>query len=1023
MSSDYNRIKERLDIQIIIEQETRLTMKGKHLSECPFCSGHGCFSIDREKGLYKCFQCPAQGDIFSFLESYHNIDKTEALRRAAEFAEIALEEHVKKPRYLKLTTKERIFIDAAAYYHANALKNGGREYFLQSRGHKETSIAAMKCGWSDGGLVDHLAKAGFTDLEIKSSGLAKEITLGDSRKLLDFFGKGFAVFPHWEGDRVLHFTMKDPKKKHAYQLEAAARSKEWCFYNQGALSRYNEIIIVEGENDLLSVIDAGINHVISLIGQPSEEQIKGLKVQCAGKNLYLWMDNDEDPDKPLIKGKGYVRKLSTALQGERFNVRVIVYSGEYKDPDEFLQSLPTKIDRMNEINKLQREAIDYITWEIRETASLESLDKRLMALKDRNIFQALGDMGEAEKQVFIEKIEHLGFTKTAIEEKISCEQELKTSVEKYIRTLPNKREADPNHIAQVIFSYIRQKEVSFHRDRRKSYIYCKHLNQFQLIEIGNNRPFNSYMKRLTGLLPTKEPGKSVWESLSSEVYNNGRFMKMVSWIYTDRATNTIFISLNATNNTVLKISRAGIAEVQNGSNEQDVLLRASEKMVPVSFQLENNIRDGMAALKTLVFNSLTCEKEQRYLILCWFIMAFLLDFVPSIALMKFSGSTASGKTSAAKLLSLLLYGNEHLVDPSTAAMYAVSSQNPLLIVDNLESEDITKGALKFLLLSATKGGKEKRTAGTETETTEEIPRALVLVTAIEPFSKPELINRTYDIEFNGRWKAEDFIEDDINQALLKKRELILSAIIKMLQCEVLPVLERRQDYILILRKEYRNHTKNRTDEFLATMMLILEKLVRYIPYFEECDAEYGCEAKYGWGDDQIRRAWITYQDAKAKKTETGTSTIVSFLNGLIEDYIIIMNNTKREERVYSALKKYDNKSVWTFTHPDYGIELARHESINKEDSETGDQYIETDVEIIASSNQLVRVIDLYCKNHGLKSPYKNAYMFAERLKNDKNTMKAAGWELIESGKENVQPYWKKINGTGFWRFKNSTVRN
>jgi DNA primase len=397
--TDFERVKEHLDLVTTIETESELKMRRSHLEECPFCRGHECFSIDRDKRVYKCFQCDAGGDVFTFLESFYNIDKAEALRRAEAAAGITLAEP--KRREIRLTTKERIFLEAANYYHGCYNENGAKSYLVETRKHREEVLKAMRVGWTDGGLVEHLQHKGFTDVDIKVSGLARERIENGAIHLSDYFVKGLAIFPHFEGNKVLHFTIKDPAKKYLYQLRNEARSREWRFYSQAALHRFNEIVVVEGENDLLSVMDAGVQHVVGLIGQPSEEQTRSLKTSCVGKHLYLWMDNDEDPEKPLAKGKGYIRKLCTELREAKYNVRVIVYSHEYKDPDEYL--LAFQGDRRKEIKRLQREALDYITWEIGEVSRLEGLDKRLTALKDRKIFTALGDMVEAEKLVDLEQ--------------------------------------------------------------------------------------------------------------------------------------------------------------------------------------------------------------------------------------------------------------------------------------------------------------------------------------------------------------------------------------------------------------------------------------------------------------------------------------------------------------------------------------------------------------------------------------------------------------------------------------------
>lgn len=1001
--SDFERVKERLDIQLVIEQSTGFAMKRHHLEECPFCGGHACFSIDREKGFYKCFQCPATGDVFTFLENYYNVDKAEALQRAADLAGVSLTE--KKHRDPKLTTKERIFLSAAEYYHELAISNGGKAYYIDQRGHSEESLKAMKVGWSDGGLADHLVQKGFVPGDIKASGLAKTTSSNGSPRLVDFFAKNLAVFPHWLDGRVLHFTMKDPQKKHMYQLPAESRVKEWRFYNQGALARFSEIIVVEGENDLLSVLDAGIGHVMGLIGQPSDDQIKTLRVHCAKKHIYLWLDNDEDPEKPLTKGKGFIRKICTELSGEQ-NIRIITYPEEYKDPDDYLRACTG--DRKREIKRLQEEAVDYLTWEIAEIAKLEGLDKRLTALEGRKVFAALAEMMEAVQLVYIEKLEAIGFTKKAIQEKIEVSHELGRALELYFHTLQNKREGDPNLVAQIVFKHLSKQGRFFRDSEHKTYLFYQHF----IYEIGNNRPFNALMKRTTKLLPTKEPGRSVWESIASEAYNAGTKIDLEGWIHTDRNTDTLFINLNGVNNSILKVSKERIEEVQNGLNDDGILLRSSRKILPLNFLPDASVKEGLQALKETVFDNLPCERENRYLVLCWFMTAFLLDFAPYMALMKFSGPTNSGKTTAAKLLSLLIYGNEHLGDPSTAAMYAVSSQNPLLIVDNLESDDITKSGLKFLLLSATKGGKEKRTQGTETGTTEEIPKALVLVTAIEPFTKAELINRTYDVEYSVKFKSDDFIEDEVIREIIKKRDIILSSMIRFIQKDILPNLAKRRDYITILKKEYKGHAKNRTDEFMALLMLILEKLVKYIPYYDEKDVFYGLEE----GDDDIRKAWIEYQDAKAKDTETATNSIIKMLDGLVAECLLKM---KSIEKIDTVDHKDYPEEVYIYQHPEYGLEIIKTKPEVCTD-EDGQEYMKTFVEFITTPKDLVMAFDRFCRNNGIRNPYSTAGVFGQRLKNDRHLFTKGNWEIISQ--EGHDPYWKVVKGERFWRFRKTIIR-
>lgn len=983
--------------------------KKAHVNPAPCCGHHDCFAVYDDQNSWHCFSCGKGGSVIDLVMAVDGCDSAEALRRCAEKAGVQLkgEKRPKDVTGLNLTVRESLFAATAEYYHSHMLTNGGKEYLVERRGHKEDVLKAMKVGWTDGCLVEHLKCQGFSEQEILAASLAKPIRNGDGTFLVDFFPKGVAIFPHLNGNRVEHFTLKDPQKgvrspEHPddikYQLPKEARSNEWRFYNQSVFHKYSEILVVEGENDALSILDADVKHVAALIGQPADYQVKALKSFAASKHIYLWMDNDEG-------GRGFVRKICGELK-DATNVRVIIYDAAYKDPDEYLQKF--KGDKRREVKRLQVESVDYIAWEIAQIAQLASLEERLKALKERKIFAAIANMVEAEKQVFIEKITLLGFTASAIEEQLLNNQELRTNLNLYLEGLGNKKDADPNIIAGKIFNYF-IKDGRFFYDRTNA-VYL--LYQHHTYEVGNNRPFNALVKRMTGLLPTKEPGRSVWESLASEAYSSGKQIDIVSWIATDRLTDTIYINLNSPNNVILKVSKEGIEEIPNGLNDDCVLLKSSRKIMPFNFLPDTNVQEGMRLLKELVFDNLTCEKEQKYLVLCWFISAFLLDFAPYMALMKFSGATASGKTTAARLLSLLMYGNEHLGDPSAAAAYALSSQNPLLIIDNLESDDFTKSILKFLLLSATKGGKEKRTAGTETDTTQEQPKALVLVTAIEPFIKSELINRTYDIEFSSKFKCNEFIEDEVVRALLKNRNVILSAVIKFIQKEVLPNLEKRKDFIVILKKEYKGHSKSRTDEYLSTLMLMLEKILKYIPVYGPDDLLFGVET----GDKEIRKAWIEYQDMKAKDTETGSNSLIKLLDGLVREYLL-----KMKELEATHHKDY-KEPVFVWTHPEYYIEIfkTKGETITGEGDDTKDMFIRSYIEFTATSLELVNAFDRLCKNQGSKNPYHNASVFASRLRNDQSTLSTGGWEIIS--RPGIEPYFTRIRGERFWKFRKTLIR-
>lgn len=210
-------------------------------------------------------------------------------------------------------------------------------------------------------------------------------------------------------------------------------------------------------------------------------------------------------------------------------------------------------------------------------------------------------MMEAVQLVYIEKLEAIGFTKKAIQEKIEVSHELGRALELYFHTLQNKREGDPNLVAQIVFKHLSKQGRFFRDSEHKTYLFYQHF----IYEIGNNRPFNALMKRTTKLLPTKEPGRSVWESMASEAYNAGTKIDLEGWIHTDRNTDTLFINLNGVNNSILKVSKERIEEVQNGLNDDGILLRSSRKILPLNSTTHQPPTHQYVHLEEYVLDSFT----------------------------------------------------------------------------------------------------------------------------------------------------------------------------------------------------------------------------------------------------------------------------------------------------------------------------------------------------------------------------------------------------------------------------------
>ncbi len=985
---DFAKVKQELDLYEIIPALSGFKMGKHHLDECPFCGGHDCFSINNKGRFYKCFQCNKRGDIFDFLKEREGFSSYEALHKAADLAGITLINPKKTKKY---AIKDKLLLDVVEYYRQQRTCPAAQKYF-QARGHSDNVLESMRVGWSDGKLHQYLSWEGYTEKQMLASGLVRKNK--NNARLYDFFAPGLAVFPHFLEDKVAQFTTKDPTgAKKPYQLPKNSRHKKWLFYNQDAFER-DDLILVEGENDTLSMLDAGISTVIGMIGQISNDQLEALKKYTKHNRLYLWMDNDFDPGKPMIKGHGYIRRIVKDLPGK--DVRVIVYPEEYEDPDAYIQSLDIKTRRKS-VDRLLETAVDYITWEIQYADQLKNLDKKLNHLKSFAIFRKIAVLPDIEQQVFFEKVEGIGFSRSAVYEEVIRNDDLRMRVTQYLEDIESKWQAEPNMIAGMIHDHF-AKTGRFYKssDDRVYLLYRDHI-----YEVGNNRPFNALLKLKTGLLPTDQLGRATWESLASEGYLLGERIDICSWLHTDRSKDTIWINLNSEQNKIIKISPDGIDLIANGLNDDNVFLKNSVKIKPFALKKDVNVQKAVSLLRQLLFDNFSCARDQKYLIISWFISCFLSDFSPHVSpLLKAEGETASGKTTAARLMEYLIYGDEHLGEISVAGAYADASQSPLLVIDNLENRDLKVAMLKFLLLVATRGSKVKRKGGTESDTTQEKPKSMVMVTAIEPFIQAELINRTFAVNFAKRYHNPSFVDDEITRQIIRHRDYILSGIFGIIQRDILPNLDKRTAYITALNVQYKGHAKDRLNSYIALMMLILEQLLKY---WDQPDLDVNA----------IAGGWIKKQNNLATEQEVSSNDILKLLDGLIREYRLRMADYDlKPQLVYG----YDDE-VYRYKDPEYGLTviMTKPESL-PEDPELEECIIEFE----CTSRDLCYAFGRFCKNNNLANPYPSASIFGSRLKNDRHLLAKGDWKLVTGNKGGT--HYKIVRGQRFLKFRHKLIR-
>lgn len=1002
----FQQIKDRLPILATITRLSNLQKKGPHLEACPLCGHHECFSVMEDRAAWKCHSCGEGGDIFTFIEKFEKTDAAGALKRAAELAGVTIPERSAAKKSRTLSVKERIFIAAADYYHDHLFEQGGRAYFIDARKHTEPTLRKMRAGMATGELLPHLREIGFSDADLLDSGLIvdKEGTLRD------YWGAGLAIFPVFNSDGgVITLTMKDPSKrmKHAVPKETV---RDW-FLNHPALAKFTELIVVEGQNDGATLHDIGVDNWIGTAGGPSKEQIQLLRNHGTSKYFYLWFDQDRNL-KPNEGGPGHTRRIYQALQEREYHVKIIVHPGDLKDPDAYLQQLRAEgKDGRAAVRALKEAALDPLRWEIHLIKQLPTLDERLVALESRGIFRAVNALPDLDQEVYVEILSDLGFSAKAIRQKLETEVSLLSEVQTYLTDMG--KNAKGLELAEICFKWFAGRGRFFRTADGKVWLLYRHT----IYEISDNLPFRTLMGKLAKLNLKESPGKQLYECLQTLCYDRGELIDVVSWIHTNREADTVYVNLNSPKSEIVKIAPGVDPEmIPNGTNKEGVLLNTTMQIKPFEYLPSTTAAEGMAPLKEHFFDNLSCEREVRYFVLSWVIYFLLIDFNKNKGLLHCIGASASGKSTAVSLASQIIYGQDLVGQASAAASFSEGANAPLVIQDNIENRDLTKQMVNFLLLAANSAMKKKRKSGTDSDNVGERAKAMVVLTSIEPIpgSMPELVNRVFPVIFEHKHQTKGFVEDEASRGLIKKRNVILSGVMKLVAHQILPKLPARADWLTFINVQYPQHNKRRANEFLSTILVILEAVLEFIPYYPKGSAGEG-ERPAVQARDLLKR-WIAYWDELADETAVTSNTILNLLDGLAREVYAEMRS---KVDTWAAHPDYDEE-VFPYRHPEYLLEFVKTgareipyaEAVETDLEEVGQKvhYFE----FVASSAELHAVINRFCKNNGIKNPFDNPSTLGSRISNDRKLLEKGGWNLVTSaGKE---PYFRIRNTGRWWKF-------
>ncbi len=339
-----DEIKLRLKVSQVVGKTVQLKKRGKEfIGLSPFKNEKSpSFTVNDEKEFYHCFSSGEHGNIFDFLMKTKSIGFGEAVKSLA--ADAGMQPYrfsnFDKKKDMRFQTYKNIFKDYSNYFHQQLFNSNNKEaleYFLK-RGLKKNIIEEFQLGyvpWQNN-FYEELLKR-YSDEEINLTGLYyKNDKTG---KFTDRFNSR-VIFPvnNITGDTIAFGGRIIRESKLAKYIN----SPETEFYKKGNMifnldkakdsrSETDEVIIVEGYMDVVSVYSAGLKNVIANSGTALTERQISLIWKFFSSPI-ICLDGDESGQKAALR---IAEKLFSLINEKNKIYFSIMPDGA--DPDDYIK--------------------------------------------------------------------------------------------------------------------------------------------------------------------------------------------------------------------------------------------------------------------------------------------------------------------------------------------------------------------------------------------------------------------------------------------------------------------------------------------------------------------------------------------------------------------------------------------------------------------------------------------------------------------------------------------------------------
>lgn len=386
-----DRIRDQTDIVAVIGSYLPLRRVGRNYRGlCPFHAERTpSFYVNPERQSYHCFGCGAGGNVFSFVMAQEKLEFPEAVELLAKHLGIQVEREAGSGRNRALY---EVVEAAASFFERQLSRSQQARDYVASRGLRPETVKLFRLGFAPGGnrLRTELTAQGFgEELLIRAGLLARrEKTVGDY-----FFER--LIFPVFStGGRLVGFSgrvLAEREPKYLNSPDTPIFHKGELLYGLFQARSYLQSeppILVEGNFDLLALVDRGIRGVVATLGTaltPTQAAI----LRRYSPRLYVCYDGD-------AAGRKACRRSLDTLLAAGIDPQVVRLP-EGADPDSFVRR-----EGPEEFRALLKDAQDFVDAVLRERPLTSVAEQRAALSEITSLLARVGD--ETMRELYANRI-------------------------------------------------------------------------------------------------------------------------------------------------------------------------------------------------------------------------------------------------------------------------------------------------------------------------------------------------------------------------------------------------------------------------------------------------------------------------------------------------------------------------------------------------------------------------------------------------------------------------------------------